>query len=435
MDSYRIFTIVMLYTHLVVLHAFVAWVAYWEMGGRHEFCFGSDAVLSEELCRLLNSEWFLLSLFIFLLWVTFLSVMSFLRIHNDFKEMIYQELKYAWIPALLILVLGFYEFRFCLGLLGCNSIYFWPYTTSFVLAYFMLVWIRIATIDRSNYFVKRSIIVRVINLSLYIMFTIAYVYIAGSAISYLANIDLNLEKRIVPTKVETLDGRSVPFSNQVQTGTRLGTFLLAEQEFVEVAIVEADGKSTPTYLQSATESGHRDKVYSNTRSYYIKNGIIYAGFGQRMPFEYQIYATKTGFTDLSFTGNGEIISVLHNIPVVVGTTMVIPVTQEDGTMHLWEVIYDFDTNDSHSSEKISWKKEFNFVEQSLDLINLLIKDSSISDVEKVGLIEMLSIDSYNNKQMISKLLIEYITASSEYNVDEKIRTSRDLAAGLILELL
>ena len=425
-----VFNKMIVYIHFVLLHVFVAWVSFWEMGGRHEFCFGSDAVLSETTCTTLNSGEFYLSLFVLLLWVTFVSVIHFLSLHADFRRIIMEILRVVFVPLLLLLAIGFYGFRFCLGFLGCSTVYLWPFTIPFVLAYLTTTWMYVGLIYRRR-LEAQSFKMRLIVCILIGVLASGYLYIVGNAISYLASTDLNLEKIDITNSHTPSDQQSLLHdkkSPSMRSNNKSGIFLLAEREFVEVT-TESGGKITPSYLLPVDDQGHTDKAYSNSRDYYIEKGIIHAKLSH-IPLTYNLHAIKTGLTDLEFATDGKVFGRLQNIPVITGTTMTISVTRENEVIHLWEVVYTASDEILNFNEKISWKETSDYTERTLNLTIHLVRSSNLSELQKLELIEILEMD-FSDEEMMRSGLQRYLLASNNLD-DEKIKISRELVASLIL---
>jgi hypothetical protein len=425
-----VFNKVILYAHFVLLHIFVVWISFWEMGGRHEFCFGSNAVLDETTCTVLNSGELYVSVFILLLWMTLVSVIHFLSLHADFRKIIMEILKVVFVPLLLLLAIGFYGFRFCLGFLGCSTVYLWPFTIPFVLAYLITTWLYVVLIYKHR-LEGQSMKMRIVVCILIGVLASLYLYALSTATSYLASIDLNIEKINIINSHTVSDGQLLLSDKKpptMRSNYERGIFLLAEREFVEVT-VESGSKITPSYLLPVDDQGHTDKVYSNSRDYYIEKGIIHAKLSH-IPLTYNLYAIKTGLTDLEFTSDGKVFGSLQNIPVITGTTMTISVTRENEVIHLWEVEYTASDEIPNLNEKISWKENTDYTERTLNLMNHLVRSSNLSELQKLELIEILEMD-FPDEEMMRSGLQKYLLASNNFD-DEKIKISRELAASLIL---
>lgn len=397
---------------------------YWESGGRYQLCFGKNYLFEENLCRVLQNDWNYIYVAVLIAWSLLLSLTIYFLINERFKKVFFSIVRNARFVLITIFLAGFVPIEFCLGFLGCSTVYLWPFTLPLLINYLLMITIFAHVIHKKSTDMEINFSKKLaINFGSFVTSGLL-IFFSFLIAEYLA--DIKLPQQIVyGGKIDLLRNDNMALSTStidfnipklaINNRTQY-RFLVAEDRYVKVAVLNSNQTIVkPSYLGKVDESDSGRKI-SNKRDYFIDQGYVYAGFHFEYPFSFFIEGINTGVTKIELQVGDKILARLERIPILLNTHMYLDIEAKGGSFHVNKLKYDLE-GDGVSEKEISWAEPYDAEGHIKEVLDILVRKSLLSAENRLELIEELKKEKYGN----------FLVLTKEYD-DKDILIARELVS-------
>lgn len=402
-------------------------------GGIYTYCYGSSATWTESACSLIRNDVFILSNFTLLLLLTISSCYVVLFRLNKL-QVVSKFLLHIGIPLFIINVLGFFApLRFCLGFLGCNTIYYWPvtvsYTTGLLIGFYLYVLFgktREVSEWTFGYSIKLTSIITIFG-GLFAWGTVAAVnYVVVSESAFLQNLFAEDDQLQVPEQI-IIPLEDTEEIKNYRVGRGFGMSLVVDSENIAVKLTDEDNEViAPINLRQISDSDLGGNWISDSREFYVEDGVTYSKMPSSYPFTYHMYASGSDLVDVSILSGSSEFDAINAIPVYDGTRLDLNLYQDEARkVNIYKIQYDFN-NDGYIDGEISWNEQHCLL--SLAVLRSFLDQQIISGIDKLRIYEVLNSlenrfrgDDVSYKSFISYLdNINNIHVVSEYKINNQL---------------